>query len=295
MTSRGERIYDRDTDKDYLEAVYSSGRNLDAKYEVMRRFALHAQQFEDYVIERLGLTGRERILDIGCGQGRFLLPIARSAKSKGGLTVGCDISLGVMKELRRAVATEQLNVLLLTAEAEALPFVDESFDLAMANHMLYHIEDIDHAVREAWRVLPPGGRFLATTNSRRGMPEMHGLHMETMNKLGIPYDPEIEHRFELENGRGYLESVFGNVEVLEFDGGFRAPTPDPVLMYYKATQLFQAALRNEDLTAEQRNAIEPTYRRLAERMIEDRGGEMVVSKLMGAFISLKPATPGVPS
>lgn len=54
-----------------------------------------------------------------------------------------------MADLRRTVEREELNMLLIVAEAEALPFLDESFDLAMASHVLYHAADIDLAVRGA--------------------------------------------------------------------------------------------------------------------------------------------------
>jgi len=186
-----------------------------------------------------------------------------------------------------ASTEERLPAVLLVASAEELPFLDESFALVMANHMLYHVERMDRALREARRVLRRGGRFLATTNSREGMLQMHRLHVETMRELGIPYDSTPDDTFSLETGRAPLEGVFGDVDLRTFDGGFVAPNPDPILRYYKATQLFQGPHRDESLRREQRDLIEPVFRRRAEADIEAAGGTLVVSKPMGGFIATK--------
>ncbi len=119
---RGRSYYEEDTDQEHIREVYRTGANLDAKYEVMRRYGINEEPFEDWVLRRLALTLREKALDIGCGQGRFLLPVARFAKGKTGRVVGCDISEGVMSAVRGAATGEDLPVDLTVADAQALPF-----------------------------------------------------------------------------------------------------------------------------------------------------------------------------
>src|SRR5579885_1085497 len=147
------------TDRNAIRSVYRADKHLKAKSEVMQRFGVGQEPFEYWVIRHLGLTGSETVLDIGCGEGRFLLPIARLLKG-GGEIVGCDLSNGVIAGLPDVINAEHLSVQLVVADAEALPFQDEQFDLVMANHMLYHV-DIPKALAEAERVLRPGGMFLA--------------------------------------------------------------------------------------------------------------------------------------
>ena len=272
--------YEGLTEPERIREVYGSPRNLDAKWEVMRRYGISRRRFEEWVLENLELQGHEQVLDVGCGNGRFVLPVARSGVS----VVGCDIAPGVMADLRRTVDDERLPVVLLVADAQDLPFLYESFDVVMANHMLYHVAEIDRAVREAARVLRPEGCFLATTNGRQGMKEFHDLHVATMSELGIPYVAHDGSSFDLENGAEYLEPVFGEVELHRFDDGFLAPDPEPLVMYYTATQLYQGPFGDEALDRERRDAIEPTYRRLAAEAIARRREPLVVSRPMGVFV-----------
>ena len=54
----------------------------------------------------------------------------------------------------------------VVGDVQELPFADGIFDCAVAAWMLYHVPDLDRALRELARVLRPGGRLVAVTNSR---------------------------------------------------------------------------------------------------------------------------------
>lgn len=278
---------DKLTNKEAIQNIYRTADNLRAKYEVMQRYAIQQETFEKWVLHQLALIGCERVLDTGCGEGRFLLPIARPIRSKGGWVVGCDLSRGVMAPIQDASAREDLPVRLSVAQAEALPFPPRLFDLVMANHMLYHVPDIPKALREAYRVLKPRGRFLATTNSRKGMPELYALHLQTMAELGISHRAEKKDPFSLENGAPQLSEVFGNVQLLTYEAGFRVTKPEPVLSYYMATQLYQVPYNDPDTPASTRAAIASTFRRLTAEAISKAGGTLAISKPVAAFICQK--------
>jgi len=105
----GRTYHEGATEAAEIRRVYATPRNLDAKYEVMRDFAVTSQQFEDFLIEELALTGDEDVLDVGCGQGRFLLPLARRARERRGVIIGCDIAAGVMTELNQTITEEGVS------------------------------------------------------------------------------------------------------------------------------------------------------------------------------------------
>lgn len=92
-------------------------------------------------------------LDIGCGEGR----LTRDLTERGHHVVGVDVS-PTMIEAARARNPELEFV---EADAAELPFEDDAADLAIAFMSLMDIDDMQGAVREAARVLEPGGRFLA--------------------------------------------------------------------------------------------------------------------------------------
>jgi len=106
-------------------------------------------------------------LEVGCGTGFFLLNLRQA----GVLTDGSvtDISPGMVAA---AVANAQalgLSVCGQVADAESLPYPDDSFDLVVGHAVLHHIPDVELAFREVLRVLKPGGRFVfAGEPTRRG-------------------------------------------------------------------------------------------------------------------------------
>ena len=90
-------------------------------------------------------------LEIGCGEGR----VARDLSDRGHRVTAVDSSPTLLAAAR---AAEPANEYVL-ADAAALPFSAETFDLVVAYNSLMDIEDMPGAVREAARVLRPDGRF----------------------------------------------------------------------------------------------------------------------------------------
>jgi ubiquinone/menaquinone biosynthesis C-methylase UbiE len=104
-------------------------------------------------------TGFESALEIGAGTGYFSLNLMRAGLI-GELTC-TDISAGMLDVLQsnaERVGIGHVNT--VQADAESLPFRDESFDLVLGHAVLHHLPDLDRAFAEFRRVLRPGGRIL---------------------------------------------------------------------------------------------------------------------------------------
>jgi SAM-dependent methyltransferase len=93
------------------------------------------------------------VLEVGCGEGR----VARDLAARGYRVTGLDAS----PTLVAAAAEPDPEGTYAVGAAEALPFADDSFDLVVAYNSLMDVEDMPSAVREAGRVLRPGGRLCA--------------------------------------------------------------------------------------------------------------------------------------
>jgi ubiquinone/menaquinone biosynthesis C-methylase UbiE len=100
-------------------------------------------------LELLPPPGRAA-LDLGCGEGRVGAELTR----RGYRVTGVDSSPRMVE-----LAREHHDA--VVADAVALPFPDESFELVLAYMSLMNMDDIDGAVRESTRVLEQGGRFCA--------------------------------------------------------------------------------------------------------------------------------------
>jgi SAM-dependent methyltransferase len=136
------------------------------------------------VRRQLGLNGRLRILDAGCGTGNNLAHLARS-----GVALGIDLSDEALRFCRTR------GVIVARAALLALPFPEASFDCVTSFDVLYHrwVTDDAAAVREMARVLKPGGLLLARVPA---LSLLWGAHDEAVHS---------RHRYTRREVRGLLE------------------------------------------------------------------------------------------
>jgi len=99
-----------------------------------------------------------RSLEIGSGTGYFTLNLMRAGLI--GQATCSDISPGMLETLKGNAERLGLEVRTEPADAERLPFADESFDLVLGHAVLHHIPDLPRAFAEFERVLAPGGTVL---------------------------------------------------------------------------------------------------------------------------------------
>ena len=122
---------------------------------------------EGYRARALGEAGLQagmRILDVAAGTG-LVLRSAASICGAGGLAVGLDPSVGMLRECRKSCAAP-----LFQGRGEHLPFSTGSFDMVSMGYALRHVADLRALFTEYRRVLKPGGRVLILEISQPSSP-----------------------------------------------------------------------------------------------------------------------------
>jgi arsenite methyltransferase len=136
----------------------------------------------DKVFNILTFNGSESTLDIGCGKGLLLIETAK--RTPNGKATGADlwaktVEYNYIAEMALENAkTEGVSdrVEVVTADVQAMPFGNNSFDMVMTSLMMHHVPDINKALNEMIRVTKPGGIILiADVNSKRFVPMFKSL------------------------------------------------------------------------------------------------------------------------
>jgi ubiquinone/menaquinone biosynthesis C-methylase UbiE len=146
---------------------YRTDANLQARIRLHQRFSTNRHGWPRWLFDQLDLHEDARVLELGCGTG-VLWATNTHRIPPGWQVVLSDRSPGMLA----AVAGPPVAVRVV-ADAQAVPFAPASFDVVLANHMLYHVPDRDRALGEIHRVLRPGGQVYAATNGRRHLAELH--------------------------------------------------------------------------------------------------------------------------
>jgi SAM-dependent methyltransferase len=129
--------------------------------------ALNLQKRVARVAQIAGPLRGKRVLDCGCGAGNYALEYARL----GARTVGVEYQRDKLQSAPRGTP----GVLLMAADASALPLASESFDVVVLNEVLEHVPDQRLVLAELRRVLTPGGRLVLMSPNRLYPFESHGV------------------------------------------------------------------------------------------------------------------------
>ncbi|MFL6215531.1 MAG: class I SAM-dependent methyltransferase [Blastocatellia bacterium] len=133
------------------------------------------------------------VIEVGCGLGTDAINFARY----GARYTGVDLTEAAIALVEKRFALEGLGARLRVADAEALPFDDESFDLFYSHGVLHHTPDTQRAIDEARRVLRPGGTAMVMLY-HKGSYNYHvnimGIRRMGVRLLGFNWGPRLVHR-----------------------------------------------------------------------------------------------------
>lgn len=255
-------------DAAYVKAQYRDSSNLDARIALHARFSTARRDFYEWVFDHFDLPADARILEVGCGTGLLWSKNrAHTLRAATWQLTLSDFSIGMLETAR----TTGIAATFLQSDAQAIPFPTGYFDAVIANHMLYHVPNLPHALAEIRRVLKPRGKLYATTNTRDHMRELKALIAECGGApLHIP-----ERGFTLEYGAEHLLQYFADVRRFDLENGLVVTEVEPLVAYVMSTAGGRQLRAN--------NSEQRLRETIAARIARD--GAFRITKAAGLFVA----------
>lgn len=195
-----------------IEKQYKTSVNLNQRISIHDKYSTNKQPFGDWIISHYQIGSNSRILELGCGTG--IMWKNHLHLLEGGTTLLLtDFSEGML-ETAKANLVGHPNVNFQRVDIQDIPYADDTFDVVIANMMLYHVPDLTKGLSEVRRVLKPGGSFYCATYGEQGI---MAFINDTLRDLGI--SGSIGKAFTLQNGEQTLRQFFGTVERFDREDG----------------------------------------------------------------------------
>ena len=196
---------------------YASEERLANRNAVLRSLSVGPSP-EDAAYDAIAERRCQRMLDVGCGLGEIGERCQRELNAH---VAAIDISPRMVELAKARGLDAQI------ADAERMPFNDNSFDCVFAGWVLYHVPDLDRAVAECARVLTPEGTLIAASVCNDNIDEVWRL-------IGVT-DKREPLKFTRENGAAVLSKHFGEVEQRDFEGEVVFPDTESLRTFVAST------------------------------------------------------------
>lgn len=212
-----------------LKNQYQNASNVSARINLHQLYSQNKQGWFPWIYEQCNVKNRMRILEIGCGDGTLWKHNMNMIPDDVEIVLS-DISEGMLRDARRTLDVERKGFDYKVFDCHEIPYENESFDLVVANHVLFYCENIGQVCGEIQRVLKKNGRLVCATYGSSHMKEISDLVQGFDERIVLSAEKLYE-KFGRENGRQILESHFTNVVWKQYEDYLVVPEPEPLIAY----------------------------------------------------------------
>lgn len=212
-----------------MKNQYQNASNISSRINLHSLYSQNKQGWFPWIYEQCHIKSEMRILEIGCGDGTLWTSNLPLLPKYINITLS-DLSDGMLRDARRAIGPEDNRFSFQTFDCHQIPYESESFDLVIANHLLFYCDNLPQVCHEVQRVLKPGGQFLCSTYGKNHMVEVSQLVQNFDDRIILSADKLYE-RFGMENGMDILAPYFTEIEWKTYEDSLLVPDSAPLISY----------------------------------------------------------------
>lgn len=249
-----------------VKKQYANSVNLSTRISIHDKYSVNKTGFGNWIVNHYRIENGMRVLELGCGTGGIWCGHEALIQKCQSLVLS-DFSEGML-ETAKATVSGCPNVRHMVIDIQDIPFENDSFDIVIANMMLYHVPDLDKGLSEVRRVLKDGGTFYCATYGEQGIVEYLAV---LLKDYGV--EDRLNKNFTLQNGLDILKRTFHQVEKLEYPDALAVTDLDDMVNYIYSLS---------SMAPLQTVPREDVKKILSERMVH---GVLTVPKEYGMFIA----------
>ena len=214
---------------------------LGIRIDAHRRFS--KREINDWILARISLEKGDKVLDIGCGNGKQLIPFAKTVGSSG-LAYGIDVSQSLLDEALVVAKHDRVNIQVKRCGMEQIrPCLGSmTFDAISSCFSLYYSKRVSQTITDISNLLADKGRLFVCGPMRGNNAELAHLHQEVSD---LPEDFVTHTEFMENHALPLLRHEFRKVETSIFRNSIVFPDPESLLTYWRSYTLFVASARTQ--------------------------------------------------
>ena len=215
-----------------LKTQYLNASNISARISLHQMYSTGRPGWFQWIYDNCRICRNMNILELGCGSGTFWTVNRDKLPPDINVTI-TDISEGMIRDAKRNITNSglaQYNFSYNTTDCCNIPYPDNSFDIVIANHVLFYCNPVTKAVNEIHRVLKSGGRLICSTYSSRHMQEINQLVSDFDSRIVLSAD-RLYTIFGLDNGCQLLNDDFKQIEKKIYKDSLIVDKAEPLIEY----------------------------------------------------------------
>lgn len=265
-------LIDSDAMERSLKTQYQNAANITARIRLHSLYSTNPLGWFVWLYQQASIQDGMKILEIGCGNGA-LWQQNLSVLPPHVQIVLSDISAGMIHDVQNRFRNDA-RFSCMVFDAAHMPFDDNTFDLVIANHMLFYCDDLSQVLQECARVLKVNGHLEASTYSSRHMKEITELVQSFSPQIVLSKDKLYE-KFGLDHGAQLLSPYFRDIERRKYQDSIVLHEAEPLIAYILSCH------------GNQNQLLLDRYKEFHDYVVKMTAGGFTITKDAGVFLAVK--------
>ncbi|MFR3729971.1 MerR family transcriptional regulator [Lacrimispora sp.] len=258
-----------------LVEQYKDAANINIRIGLHKKYTKNPLGWFQWLYGLMEPLNGKNILELGCGNGELWLANQKRIPRNAHICLS-DVSKGMIRDVEENLKNIPGDFSFEVFDCRQIPKPQDSYDLVIANHVLFYVSNLDAAFSQVEQVLKPGGVFCCSTYGRDHMKEISQLVKEFDSRIALS-EVNLYDVFGLDHGEELLKCRFRLVEKKEYDDHLEVSDAGALMEYILSCHGNQQEYLSDRYEE---------FREFLEKKMEKKG-YIHITKQAGAFRCIK--------